>query len=129
MKNEFDDIQIVYTRFINNANFEPTILRLFPIVKQKTKAQEKVSANFDFEPDVETIFEKTVNLYINTVIYGTIIESQVSEHASRRMAMESATKNGKELINDLRIKYNRQRQAAITQEISEIVGGANALNN
>jgi len=126
---EFDEIKLAYTKFINNVTFTPTTLRLFPIVKNKVvdKATNATNLQVEFEPDAQTILEKTINLYLNTVLYGTIAESQVSEQASRRTAMDAATKNGKELVEKLNIKYNRERQAAITQEISEIVGGANAL--
>ncbi|ATG97650.1 ATP synthase F1 subunit gamma [Mesoplasma lactucae] len=128
---EFDEIQLAYTKFINNVTFEPTTLRLFPIIKnddQNQKAEgDKNNMTVEFEPDAETILEKTVTLYLNTVLYGTIIESQVSEQASRRTAMDAATKNGKELTETLQLKYNRERQASITQELSEIVAGANAL--
>ncbi len=126
---EFDEIKLAYTKFVNNVTFTPTTLRLFPIVKNKVvdKATNATNLQVEFEPDAQTILEKTINLYLNTVLYGTIAESQVSEQASRRTAMDAATKNGKELVEKLNIKYNRERQAAITQEISEIVGGANAL--
>jgi len=128
LNGEYDQIMIVYTKFINNVTFDPTILRLFPIIKIEKSIDKKLDRTFDFEPSAEVILEKTINLYLNTILYGTIIESQVSEQASRRLAMENATKNGQELIQDLKIKYNRERQAIITQEIFEIIGGANALN-
>ncbi|ATZ17723.1 ATP synthase F1 subunit gamma [Mesoplasma melaleucae] len=123
---EFDEIQIVYTKFINNVTFEPTILRVFPIIKDDT--QEITSSSYySFEPSAEEVLNNAVTLYLSTIIFGTIVESQVSEQASRRLAMENATNNGKELEYNLSIKYNRERQASITQEISEIVSGANAL--
>jgi len=125
---EYDQIKIGYTKFINNVTFDPTILRLFPIIKNENNLDKKHNRTFDFEPSAEIILEKTINLYLNTILYGTIIESQVSEQASRRLAMENATNNGEELIQELKIKYNRERQAIITQEIFEIIGGANALN-
>ncbi|WP_026389383.1 ATP synthase F1 subunit gamma [[Acholeplasma] multilocale] len=121
---EFDEIKLVYTKFINNVTFEATPLRLFPIIKDKEVA--KVKSEVLFEPSAEVILETSVNLYLNTVLFGTIVESQVSEQASRRVAMENATNNGEELSNTMSIKYNRERQGAITQEISEIVSGANA---
>ncbi|AVP49498.1 ATP synthase F1 subunit gamma [Williamsoniiplasma luminosum] len=126
--NEFDQIQLAYTKFVNNATFQPTTLVLFPIEKDET-VKKTIQAEIQFEPSAELILETTVNLYLNTVLFGTIIESQVSEQASRRMAMENATKNGNGLIHDLSIKYNRERQSAITQEINEIVSGANAQND
>ncbi|ATZ21324.1 ATP synthase F1 subunit gamma [Mesoplasma tabanidae] len=122
---EFDEIQIVYTKFINNVTFEPTKLRVFPIVKEDT--QETSSSYYSFEPSAEEVLNNAVTLYLSTIIFGTIVESQVSEQASRRLAMENATNNGKELEYNLSIQYNRERQASITQEISEIVSGANAL--
>ncbi|AHI53465.1 F0F1 ATP synthase subunit gamma [Spiroplasma sabaudiense Ar-1343] len=125
---EFDEIQIAYTKFINNVTFEPTLLQLFPIVKIENSKAIRVAETI-FEPSAEEVLEASVMLYINTIIFGTIIESQVSEQASRRMAMENATKNGKELSDNLSIVYNRKRQNTITQEITEIVSGANAQND
>ncbi|AGJ91055.1 ATP synthase F1 subunit gamma [Mycoplasma putrefaciens] len=128
---EFDDIKIVYTKFVNNVTHEPTILRLFPIIKNTDQQNnnQNFKAKLVFEPSAEEILETAISLYLNAVLYGTIIESQVSEQASRRNAMENATNNGKSLEYDLSLKYNRQRQGAITQEISEIVSGANAQSN
>ncbi|WP_434325216.1 ATP synthase F1 subunit gamma [Mycoplasma capricolum] len=123
INHEFDEIKIVYTKFINNVTFEPAIIRIFPIIKLENNF--KHSQSLVFEPDAEQILSSTILIYINAIIYGTIIESQVSEQASRRTAMENATNNGKNLEQTLSLKYNRQRQGAITQEISEIVSGAN----
>ncbi|AUF83860.1 F0F1 ATP synthase subunit gamma [Mesoplasma syrphidae] len=122
---EFDEIKIVYTKFINNVTFEPTALRLFPIIKSDN-LESSYKGEVLFEPSAEVILETTVNMFLNTILFGTIVESQVSEQASRRLAMENATNNGEDLSNELNIKYNRRRQSAITQEISEIVSGANA---
>jgi F-type H+-transporting ATPase subunit gamma len=121
----FGAIKLAYTKFINNVTFEPTILDIFPIVK-KTDNSQKNLTEIQFEPSAEVILETMVSLYLNTILYGTIIESQVSEQASRRTAMENATNNGQDLVRELSIKFNRERQAAITQEINEIVSGANA---
>ncbi|QEH61276.1 F0F1 ATP synthase subunit gamma [Spiroplasma chinense] len=124
---EIDAINVVYTKFINNVTFEPKIINLFPIVKDPN-GKEK-SEDIILEPDAETVLATSVSLYLNTIIFGTILESQLSEQASRRTAMEAATKNGKELSENLSIAYNRKRQENITQEISEIVGGANAQSD
>ncbi|EOA07319.1 ATP synthase gamma chain [Mycoplasma yeatsii 13926] len=128
---EFDDIRLVYTKYINNVTYEASILRLFPIIKINDKEQENNSskAKIVFEPSAEEILDTAISLYLNSVLYGTIVESQVSEQASRRNAMENATNNGKALEHTLSLKYNRDRQGAITQEISEIVSGANAQSN
>lgn len=124
-QNEIDAIKIVYTKFINNILFEPSILDIFPIIKTDSATNKE---DILLEPDAETVMETSVLLYLNTIIFGAILESQVSEQASRRIAMEAANKNGKDQIKALSILYNRKRQETITQEISEIVGGANAQN-
>ena len=80
-----------------------------------------------FEPDQEKFFELFVPLYVESMVYGGIVEAFASEQAARRTAMENASDNAKEMIEQLELFYNRARQAAITQEITEIVGGANAL--
>lgn len=122
-----DAVKIVYTKFINNVTFEPSIIDVFPIVKKEDKTVHK--EDIILEPDADTVMETSVSLYLNTIVFGTILESMVSEQASRRVAMEAATKNGKDLSKSLSILYNRKRQENITQEISEIVGGANAQND
>ncbi|AGR40753.1 ATP synthase F1 subunit gamma [Spiroplasma taiwanense] len=127
IKNEFDSIKIVYTKFINNVTFEPKILEMFPITKKL--GEESSFEDVTLEPDPETLLTTSVSMYLNTILFGTIIESLVSEHASRRMAMEAATKNGRDLSDSLTKLFNRKRQENITQEISEIVGGANAQND
>ncbi|QGS51505.1 ATP synthase F1 subunit gamma [Spiroplasma tabanidicola] len=124
---EIDAINVVYTKFINNVTFEPHIINLFPIIKNEEKSEKH--EDILLEPDAETVLATGVALYLNTIIFGTILESQLSEQASRRTAMEAATKNGKELSESLSIAYNRKRQENITQEISEIVGGANAQSD
>lgn len=128
---EFDEIKLAYTKFINSVTMEPTILRIFPIIKIADNKKEKEEpkgpvAQMAFEPDAESVLSSSVSLYLNTIIFGTFIESQLSEQASRRTAMEAATKNGKDLKSSLSLLYNRKRQAAITQEITEIVSGADA---
>jgi F-type H+-transporting ATPase subunit gamma len=131
---EFDEVKLAYTKFVNSILMEPVILRIFPIIKVNEAKAEKVEtseahAPLEFEPDPETVLSSSVSLYLNTIIFGTIIESQLSEQTSRRTAMESATKNGKDLKAMLNLLFNRKRQAAITQEISEIVSGADAQEN
>jgi F-type H+-transporting ATPase subunit gamma len=86
-----------------------------------------VQKEVEYEPSVEAVFNYLVPKYVETKIYSAIVESAVCEHAARRMAMESATDNARDMISDLTLTYNRTRQAAITSEISEIVGGAEAL--
>ncbi|AKU79296.1 ATP synthase F1 subunit gamma [Spiroplasma turonicum] len=125
LKKEFDSIKIIYTKFVNNVTFDATVMNMLPIEVPKEKNDND---DLTLEPDASTVLQTSVTMYLNTILFGTIIESQVSEQASRRLAMESATKNGKEIADKLSILYNRKRQESITQEISEIVGGANAQN-
>ncbi|AUB31119.1 ATP synthase F1 subunit gamma [Spiroplasma floricola] len=126
VQKEFDQIKIVYTKFINNVTFEPKVLDMFPIEKKVDNSD--TYEDVILEPDPETVLTTSVSMYLNTILFGTIIESQVSEQASRRMTMEAANKNGKELSESLRVMLNRKRQENITQEISEIIAGVNAQN-
>ncbi|WP_339020985.1 ATP synthase F1 subunit gamma [Spiroplasma endosymbiont of Atherix ibis] len=126
VQKEFDQIKIVYTKFINNVTFEPRVLDMFPIEKKVNNSD--TYEDVILEPNPETVLTTSVSMYLNTILFGTIIESQVSEQASRRMTMEAANKNGKELSESLRVILNRKRQENITQEISEIIGGVNAQN-
>ncbi|KAF5295619.1 hypothetical protein FQA39_LY12792 [Lamprigera yunnana] len=115
----------------NNINDITNAMHLVASAKlnKMDPSVESTMIGFTFEPSPKEILDTAVNIYLNAVIYGTIIESQVSEQASRRMAMENATTNGEEMINKLKIQFNRERQAAITQELSEIISGANAQEN
>lgn len=121
---EIDAVKLVYTKFINNITFEPTLLQLLPIIKQNI-IKEKQEAILEFEPNAQVVLERAMPLYLNTIIYSSIRESQLSEQASRRVAMENATNNANDLKEELTLHYNRSRQSKITQEISEIVGVTN----
>ena len=122
---EVQSIKIAYTKFINNVTFEATILNLLPILKKPTE-YKGLSALTEFEPSADAVLNNATPLYANSIIYSTIMESQVSEQASRRNSMENATNNAEELNDKLSLQYNRKRQASITQEILEIIAGANA---
>ena len=124
---KFDVIKLCYTKFVNSVTMEPTIITLLPIIKKNLdKEGRKNLVLTDFEPDAQTVLESGIPFYMNSLIYSSIIESQVSEQASRRNAMENATKNAEDMLNKLTLMYNRRRQGAITQEIIEIISGANA---
>jgi F-type H+-transporting ATPase subunit gamma len=122
-KGRIDKIVLVYTKFVNSVTFEPTLLQLLPIAQ----SEERSSSLVEYEPSPEAVLETLVPKYCESLIFGGMIESLASEQASRRMAMENATDNAEELIDKLTVEFNRARQAAITQEISEIVAGADAL--
>ena len=120
---EISSIQVVYTEFVNSVVFEPRIMKLLPIENIDDKLNQEVL----FEPSPEEILDEIIPMYINSMIYSTSLRAKTSEYASRRMAMENATDNGEELTNELLLQYNQARQASITQEITEIIAGAEAL--
>jgi F-type H+-transporting ATPase subunit gamma len=128
---EIDEIKVIYTEFISTISYEPKALTLLPVILEDNEEEleeDKDLVIFRYEPSAEAVFEYLVPKYVNSLIYGACVESSASESGSRRVAMESATDNAEEMIDDLQLIYNRVRQAAITQEISEIVAGANAQN-
>jgi len=121
-----DEIKIVYTKFLGTISQEPGILTLLPS-GEVHKESEKRKTVTEFEPSTEEVLDFLIPKYIQSTIYGALIESSSSEQAARRVAMEAATDNAEEMIDELNISYNRARQAAITMEITEIVSGADAL--
>jgi F-type H+-transporting ATPase subunit gamma len=134
---QVDEIIFVYTRMITSLNLEPTELTLLPVSveideeetkdDQKNKPKEEMRDLVTYEPSAEVVLDFIIPKYVESVIYGGLIESSASEQSARRVAMESATDNADEMIDELTLTYNQARQAAITQEITEIVGGAEAL--
>lgn len=126
LKEEVDEINLVYTRFISTLSHEPIVVKLLP-TEEIGKTQTKINKVIEFEPSPEEVLDYLIPKYIESSIFGGLIEASSSEQAARRVAMESATDNAEEMIEDLNMSYNRARQAAITMEISEIVAGAEAL--
>ncbi len=123
---EIGSIRILYTKFINSVSFEPDYVTLLPIeeVAHQGDAYER---DTDFEPSGNQILDTLIPMYVRSLLYSYYLQTKTSEQASRRMAMESATDNAEEIKETLELQYNQARQAAITQEITEIVGGVNAL--
>lgn len=127
---EYDEIHIVYTQFFSPGHFKPTSLKLLPLDPPKKKEGEEATAGgrpIIFEPSAEEVLSALLPTYLETVVYETLIQSAASELGSRMLAMSSATDNAQELIAQLILNYNKVRQANITREITEIVGGAEAL--
>ncbi|MBQ4110858.1 MAG: ATP synthase F1 subunit gamma [Clostridia bacterium] len=118
---KFDKLKVVYTRFINVLSQTPAAVDVLPAVYDE---KDKKSGIILYEPSAESVFNKIIPQYIGGMIYGGISESYASELSARRNAMQSANKNADEMISSLSLSYNRARQAAITQEITEIVAGA-----
>ena len=119
---EFDEIRVGYTNFVSVLSQTPATLRMLPLL-QESSADAKES-DILYEPDSTTVFEAIVPEYLGGILYGALCESRAAEQAARRTAMDSATQNADEMIADLSLKFNQARQAAITQEITEIVAGS-----
>lgn len=125
---EIGAIRIIYTEFVNNLTFTPHCVQLLPISKQQQEQmnQDANNAYTEFEPSAYEVLDDLIPMYLQSTIYGYLVESVTSENASRRSSMENATENAEELMEQLVLKYNQARQTAITNEISEIVAGSNA---
>ncbi|WP_426461590.1 ATP synthase F1 subunit gamma [Mycoplasma hafezii] len=124
---EISEINLIYTEFINNMNQEAVLRTLFPLdLSKNDHTSSTMSQSMEFEPNAEVVLKNSIPLYIGSLIYCLGSNSKVSEMASRRNAMENATNNANDLIHDLYLQYNRERQRVITQEINEIVAGADA---
>lgn len=123
---QVDRVYIVYNDFINTMAQKPTIEQLLPLPPTD---DEHVGDVWDYiyEPDAESLLDSVLTRYIEALVYQAVLENLASEHAARMIAMKSATDNATDLIGQLKLAYNKARQAAITQEISEIVGGAAAV--
>ncbi|MCG1009901.1 F0F1 ATP synthase subunit gamma [Salinicoccus sp. ID82-1] len=126
---DIDELYIVYNQFISVLEQKVATKKLLPLSEEDTVSQEQASnlSTYEFEPDKESILETILPQYAESLVYGALLDAKASEHAARMTAMKAATDNAKELVDDLTLQYNRARQAAITQEITEIVGGASAL--
>jgi F-type H+-transporting ATPase subunit gamma len=125
----YDAIDIVYSQFKNAATQIFTVEQFLPVPRSSNNGDvsTKAKADFIFEPNKEEILEYLVPKILNTQLFKAVLDSNASEHGARMTAMDKASDNANELLKDLRIQYNRQRQAAITTELTEIVSGANAL--
>jgi F-type H+-transporting ATPase subunit gamma len=127
---ELDAVYIVYTRFINTMKQEPAIEQLLPLpadrISQDTSAA-KGTWDYIYEPDPREVLEQLLVRYIEQIVYQAVAENMASEQSARMVAMKAASDNAKTVIDDLTLVYNKTRQAAITKELSEIVGGAAAV--
>ena len=124
LSGEFDEICVAYTNFVSVLSQTPGSLRLLPLLRQKTGKEGSVQSDIVYEPDSTEVFDAIIPEYLGGVLYGALCESRASEQAARRTAMDSATQNADEMIANLSLQFNRARQAAITQEITEIVAGS-----
>ncbi len=119
---QFSEIRIGYTNFVSVLSQQPAFLQALPLLRQDVPAKDS-ACDIIYEPDSATVFDTVIPEYVGGILYGVLCESRAAEQAARRTAMDSATKNADDMIADLNLKYNQARQAAITQEITEIVAG------
>ena len=130
-KGEIGEIYIAYTNFKNTVTQEPKLVKLLPLsedefVKKDEDADSKLLMNF--EPTPEEVLDMIIPKYMSNIIFGAFLESVASENGARMQAMDSATSNAEDMIASLSLKYNRARQGAITQELTEIIAGADAIS-
>lgn len=129
-KEEIGEIYLAYTNFVNTVSHEPVLLKLLPVDTDKvlnTKSDE-ADTLMNFEPEDEEALDQIIPKYITSLIYGGLMEAVASENGARMQAMDSATSNAEDMIDDLSLKYNRARQSSITQELTEIIAGAEAIS-
>ncbi len=121
---EFDEIRVAYTTFVSVLSQNPATMRLLPLSRDEQTGEPVSRSRVIYEQNSESVFASIVPEYLGGILYGALCESRASEQAARRAAMDSATQNADDMIADLSLKFNRARQAAITQEITEIVAGS-----
>jgi len=131
-KGEIDEVYIVYTEFVSPLTQNPKLLKVLPLAFEKeenkeTKEQAAKGARVQYLPSAEVVLGHIIPKYVSGIVYDGVIESFASEQAARRTAMSSATDNADTMLSNLELSYNRARQSAVTQEITEIVGGVEAL--
>ena len=132
---EIGEICLAYTHFKNTVSHVPTLLHMLPVSAeeeeeaqaQETQEAKEPAAPMNFEPSAEEAIGLLVPKYLTSMLYGAFVEASASENGARMQAMDSATSNAEEMIEDLELKYNRARQGAITQELTEIIAGAEAI--
>ena len=123
-----DEVMMIHTSFVSTLEQRVKMVRLLPFEAKMDPEMKSSGKHIEYEPSAEEVFNYLVPKYVEIMIYGAMVESATCEHAARRMAMENATDNAQTMISDLNLYYNRARQAAITNEILEIVSGAEAVS-
>ncbi|MDR2517378.1 MAG: ATP synthase F1 subunit gamma [Spirochaetaceae bacterium] len=132
----FDEVFIVYTHMYSSVKLEPAVRHILPLSPDRMREElahfeyeERADLQFEYLPSVEAVFAALVPLYIKGIIYGCLVEAYASEQSARMAAMSEASQSAEEMLESLRIRYNRERQAGITQEMTEIVSGSAALQS
>ena len=126
---EVGEIYLAYTHFKNTVTHIPTLVKLLPVeINPEEVAQDEADVMMNYEPNEEEALDTIIPKYVTSLFYGALVEAHASENGARMQAMDSATSNAEEMISDLTLKYNRARQGSITQELTEIIAGANAIS-
>ena len=127
-KGEIGEIYLAYTSFKNTVVHIPKMIPLLPVEVKESEGKEDSKTPMNYEPEAEEALDQIIPKYVCSLIYGAFVESHASENGARMQAMDSATSNAEDMIASLSLAYNRARQGAITQELTEIISGAEALN-
>jgi len=125
---EADEVYLVYNRFESALNQTPVVKRLLPVAEESDGGEDEGTSYMEYVPDAETVLKRLVPRYVETMVWQALLEGAAGEHGARMTAMKNATDNANDLVSDLTLQMNKARQAQITQEILEIVGGAEALS-
>jgi F-type H+-transporting ATPase subunit gamma len=125
---EADEVYLVYNRFESALNQRPVVKRLLPVAREDDEDEGSGTSYMEYVPDAETVLKMLVPRYVETMVWQALLEGAAGEHGARMTAMKNATDNANDLVRDLTLQMNKARQAQITQEILEIVGGAEALS-
>jgi F-type H+-transporting ATPase subunit gamma len=126
INDRFDRVLIIYTRFLNTMKQEPVVEQLLPLSGDALGAPD-TSWDYLYEPDAQSVLDQLLTRYIEALIYQAVAENMASEQSARMVAMKAASDNAANVIDELTLVYNKSRQASITKELSEIVGGAAAV--
>jgi F-type H+-transporting ATPase subunit gamma len=129
IKEEYDELYLVYNQFVNVSVQRPTVVRLFPLpsIGQDVDIESENKLEYIYEPSKEVLLEKLLPMYVHVLVYRALLETSAGENGARMAAMDNATSNCEEMIRTLTLKMNKARQAAITAELMDIVGGTEAL--
>jgi F-type H+-transporting ATPase subunit gamma len=124
---EIDAVYLSYNSFVNTMKQEPTLEQVLPLTGESLETTNGVTWDYIYEPDAKAVVDELLVRYVESLVYSAVTENQASEQSARMVAMKAASDNAKSVIGELKLVYNKARQAAITKEISEIVGGAAAV--
>jgi F-type H+-transporting ATPase subunit gamma len=127
IKGEVDVVYLVYAKFVNTVTQVPTVVKLLPVEPPTDEGDEKKNVEYIYEPDPQSLFESLLPRYVDIQVYQAMLESLASQWSAQMVAMKNATDSAKDLLEDLKLTYNKARQASITTQILEVVSGAEAL--